>query len=146
MVRYASQSGDMVWGRFGGLFSVVEITIGLVVYKLGVLSGKFTSFMHSFYPYINLWLLSVDRIVLPTIHKTYNYVQLIKLTFSRNEKSVEVKIHPQPTLAISLYDEWIDNNQKRVDEKSKNRIAYHCMKNMSTGELEKFLIDMTKFP
>ena len=68
----------------------------------------------------------------------------IILTFSRNEKSVEVKIHPQPTLAISLYDEWIDNNQKRVDEKSKNRIAYHCMKNMSTGELEKFLIDMTQ--
>ena len=68
----------------------------------------------------------------------------IILTFSRNEKSVEVKIHPQPTLAISLYDEWIDNNQKRVDEKGKNRIAYHCMKNMSTGELEKFLIDMTQ--
>lgn len=68
----------------------------------------------------------------------------IKLTFSRNETTIDVKIHPQSTLALSLYDEWIDNNQKRVDEKSKNRIAYHCMKNMSTGELEKFLIDMTQ--
>jgi C-terminal processing protease CtpA/Prc len=55
-----------------------------------------------------------------------------------------VKIHPQPSLANSLYDEWIDNNQKRVDEQSKNRIAYHCMKNMGTPELEKFLIDMTE--
>ncbi|MES2004636.1 MAG: S41 family peptidase [Bacteroidota bacterium] len=68
----------------------------------------------------------------------------IKLTFSRGGQSVDVKIHPQSTMANSLYDEWIDNNQKRVDEKSKNRIAYHCMKNMSTGELEKFLIDMTQ--
>ncbi|MEO7531138.1 MAG: S41 family peptidase [Sediminibacterium sp.] len=68
----------------------------------------------------------------------------VKLTFDRSGKSIDVKIHPQATLANSLYDEWIDNNQQRVDEKSKNRIAYHCMKNMSTGELEKFLIDMTQ--
>ena len=40
--------------------------------------------------------------------------------------------------------EWIDNNQKRVDEKSKNRVAYACMKNMGQGELESFIIDMTK--
>ena len=68
----------------------------------------------------------------------------IKLSFDRNGKSVDVKIHPQPSIAANLYDEWIDTNQKRVDEKSKNRIAYHCMKDMGTGELEKFLIDMTQ--
>ena len=68
----------------------------------------------------------------------------IKLSFDRNGKSIDVKIHPQPSIAGNLYDEWIDNNQKRVDEKSKNRIAYHCMKDMGTGELEKFLIDMTQ--
>ncbi len=68
----------------------------------------------------------------------------IKLGFNRNGQTVEVKIHPQSTMANSLYDEWIDNNQKRVDDKSKNRIAYHCMKNMGTPELEKFLIDMTQ--
>lgn len=68
----------------------------------------------------------------------------IKLTFNRNGQSIDVKIHPQNSLGNSLYDEWIDNNQQRVDEKSKNRIAYHCMKNMSTGELDKFLIDMTQ--
>lgn len=68
----------------------------------------------------------------------------IKLTFSRAGQVFDVKIHPQQSLANSLYDAWIDNNQKTVDEKSKNRIAYHCMKNMSTGELDKFLIDMTQ--
>ncbi len=68
----------------------------------------------------------------------------MKLVFNRGGKIVEVKIHPQPSVVNLLYDEWIQNNQQRVDEKSKNRIAYHCMKNMGTGELEKFLIDMTQ--
>lgn len=68
----------------------------------------------------------------------------ISLTFSRNGNPYEVKIHPQATIAFNLYDEWIDNNQKRVDEKSRNRIAYSHMKNMGGGELENFLIDMSK--
>lgn len=68
----------------------------------------------------------------------------IKLTFSRNGQNYDVKLHPQASLANNLYDQWIDNNQKRVDEKSKNRIAYAHMKNMGQGELESFLIDMTK--
>ena len=68
----------------------------------------------------------------------------IKLSFSRGGQAIDVKVHPQPTLANSLYDEWIDDNQKRVDDKSNNRIAYHCMKNMSIAELDKFLIDMTQ--
>lgn len=68
----------------------------------------------------------------------------IKLGFRRGTEMVEVKIHPQPSLFMNLYDDWIDTNQKRVDDKSNNRIAYHCMKNMSTEELEKFLIDMTQ--
>ena len=90
-----------------------------------------------------------DEVVDKNVDRSYYFSKPsldneIKLTFNRNEKSIEVKIHPQPTLAANLYDEWIDDNQKRVDEKSKNRIAYHCMKNMSTGELEKFLVDMTR--
>jgi tricorn protease len=68
----------------------------------------------------------------------------VKLSFNRDGKSIDVKIHPQTTLTNNFYDEWIDNNQKRVDDKSKNRIAYHCMKNMGGPELEKFLIDMTQ--
>ena len=41
-----------------------------------------------------------------------------------------------------MYDEWIDNNRKEVTQKSKNRIAYAHMKDMSTGALETFLEDM----
>lgn len=68
----------------------------------------------------------------------------IKMSFTRGTKNFEIKVHPQATLFTNLYDEWIDNNQQRVDEKSKNRIAYSCMKNMGEGELEKFIIDMTQ--
>ena len=68
----------------------------------------------------------------------------IELEFSRGIKNFTIKIHPQLNLFSNLYDEWIDKNQQRVDEKSNNRIAYACMKNMGTGELEKFIIDMTQ--
>ncbi|MCA6448522.1 MAG: PD40 domain-containing protein [Chitinophagaceae bacterium] len=68
----------------------------------------------------------------------------IKLSFQRGAQTIEVKVHPQPSLRNQLYDEWINNNQRIVDEKTKNRVAYHCMKDMGTGELEKFLIDMTR--
>ena len=68
----------------------------------------------------------------------------LKLSFSRNGEVVTTKIHPQSSLAVNLYDEWIDNNQKRVDEKGKGKIAYGYMKNMGQGELEQFIVDMTK--
>jgi C-terminal processing protease CtpA/Prc len=77
----------------------------------------------------------------------------LKLTFNRNARPdnpvgrgqmVTTKLHPQATLFNNLYDEWIDNNQKRVDEKSKGRIAYGYMKNMGQGELDQFIIDMTQ--
>ena len=67
----------------------------------------------------------------------------LRLTFNRNGQMVNVKIHPQATLFANLYDEWIDNNQKRVDEKGKGRIAYGYMKNMGQFELDQFIIDMT---
>lgn len=68
----------------------------------------------------------------------------LKLTFSRNGQQINTRLHPQAALASNLYDEWIDRNQKRVDEKSKGRIAYGYMKNMGQGELEQFIIDMTQ--
>jgi tricorn protease len=68
----------------------------------------------------------------------------MKLSFTRGAENIDIKVHPQTTLFTNLYDEWIDNNQQRVDEKSNNRIAYSCMKNMGTEELEKFIIDMTQ--
>lgn len=67
----------------------------------------------------------------------------LKMVFSRNGQPVNVKLHPQASLFNNLYDEWIDANQKRVDEKGKGKIAYGYMKNMGQGELEKFIIDMT---
>src|SRR5690606_1231799 len=68
----------------------------------------------------------------------------LKLTFNRNGKMIEAKIHPQSSLLNNFYDEWIDDNQQKVDEKSNKRIAYTHMKNMGSGELESFLVDMTK--
>lgn len=68
----------------------------------------------------------------------------LRLSFERGGKQVQVKLHPQASLFNNLYDEWIDNNQRRVDEKGKGRIAYGYMKNMGQGELEQFIIDMTQ--
>ncbi|HJS53585.1 MAG TPA: S41 family peptidase, partial [Chitinophagaceae bacterium] len=68
----------------------------------------------------------------------------LKLTFNRSGQMVNVKIHPQATIVNNLYDEWIDANQKRVDEKGKGRIAYGYMKNMGQFELDQFVIDMTQ--
>lgn len=68
----------------------------------------------------------------------------LKLTFTRNGQPVIIKIHPQNGLFNNLYDEWVDNNQHRVNEKSKGKIAYGYMKNMGLGELEQFIVDMTQ--
>jgi tricorn protease len=70
--------------------------------------------------------------------------QELMLTFRRDNKNIEVKIHPQESIFQEQYNEWIAKNQKRVDEKSNKRIAYSCMKNMGQGELEHFIIDMTE--
>lgn len=68
----------------------------------------------------------------------------MELTFERQGTAVTVKIHPEAATRFktNLYDEWIDNNRKEVTQKSKNRIAYVHMKDMSTGALESFLEDM----
>ncbi len=68
----------------------------------------------------------------------------VKLGFIRNGKPVEVELHTQSTIAGDLYDDWIDDNRRRVNEKSNNKIAYTCMKNMGTDELEHFVMDMTR--
>lgn len=68
----------------------------------------------------------------------------LQLSFDRKGQSITVKIHPQASLFSNLYDDWIDANQRLVDEKSRNRIAYGYMKNMGTGELEQFITDMTR--
>lgn len=71
----------------------------------------------------------------------------IQLTFNRNGKEVETRVHPQSNGAFKtlLYNEWIDGNRARVDELSGDRIAYTHMKDMSTGQLESFMLDMMRY-
>ncbi len=68
----------------------------------------------------------------------------LQLTFKRGAETYNVKVHPQFSIVNDLYDEWIDNNQKRVDDKSNKRIAYSCMKDMGEDQLEHFIQDMTQ--
>lgn len=73
-------------------------------------------------------------------------VQELSLTFDRGGLVKEVNIHPGSyrTLTGCLYDEWIDENRERVNKLSNNEIAYAHMKNMGSGELNKFLITMAR--
>ena len=68
----------------------------------------------------------------------------IKLTFNRKGKEFTVNVHPANYRRITAlrYDEWQDSNQAYVDKKSKNKIAYMHMKNMTGGELTKFYQDL----
>lgn len=68
----------------------------------------------------------------------------LQLQFNRKGQLYTVNIHPQRTIAPNLYGEWIKQNQQSVDAKTKQRVAYHHMKDMGLGELEQFLIDMTQ--
>lgn len=71
----------------------------------------------------------------------------LTLSFERNGQVIETQVRPQTNAAFKelLYDEWIENNRIRTDELSNNRIAYVHMKDMSGGELERFLINMTRY-
>lgn len=68
------------------------------------------------------------------------------LTLNRGGKNITTKVHPisNPELKGLLYDDWIYNNRQRVNKLSNNRIAYSYMKNMSTDELDRFLLDMVE--
>ncbi len=71
--------------------------------------------------------------------------QEISLTFSRANSQFDVNVHPISSRELNtlLYDEWIDNNQKRVDNKTNEKVAYAYMKDMGNGSLSDFMIDMT---
>jgi tricorn protease len=70
----------------------------------------------------------------------------LTLTFSRSGKNVTTKVHPISNMDLKglLYDNWIFNNHERVDKLSSSRIAYSYMKNMTTDELDRFLLDMVE--
>jgi tricorn protease len=69
----------------------------------------------------------------------------IELAFLRGPTEYVVKLKPESYNSVNnaLYDEWIQQNQRVVDKKGNLKIAYSHMKNMGTGELNKFIIDMT---
>jgi C-terminal processing protease CtpA/Prc len=73
-------------------------------------------------------------------------LQEMVLTFSREGKEFDVKVHPASAGAVGsyLYEEWIDTNRELVNKLSKNKIAYVHMKNMGGGELETFIMTLTR--
>jgi len=68
------------------------------------------------------------------------------LTFTRNGKSITTKVHPISNVELKslLYDDWIFHNHERVNKLSNNKIAYSYMKNMTSDELDRFLLDMVE--
>jgi tricorn protease len=73
-----------------------------------------------------------------------DFIDEIKLTLSRNKEEFSVYIHTTSYCNIKnlLCDEWQDKNQKYIDEKSNNDIAYVHIKNMRDEELTKFCEDL----
>ncbi|QKJ31552.1 PD40 domain-containing protein [Mucilaginibacter mali] len=71
----------------------------------------------------------------------------LELSFDRGGKTVNVKVHPEASgqFRNDLYDDWIDQNKKEVEQKSKNRIAYVYMKDMTGPSLDKFMTDMVDY-
>lgn len=69
----------------------------------------------------------------------------MELTFQKGRATKTFKIHPQSAgrTSTNLYDEWVDHNQAVVDEETNKRVAYVHMKNMSGGQLQNFLVEMT---
>jgi len=86
----------------------------------------------------------------PSIDREYYFIapaldDELTLTFKRAEREFPVKLHPAAPFQFkqNLYDEWIRENQQRVDDRSNKRIAYIHMKNMGFSELNNFMVEMT---
>lgn len=68
----------------------------------------------------------------------------IEVTVSRNGEEVSTRLHPRNYFSerTNRYDEWVDVNQKMVDEQTDKKIAYVHMKNMTGGQLNAFMDEM----
>jgi len=68
----------------------------------------------------------------------------VALTIDRGGKKMTVRLHPRNYFSErnNRYDEWVDVNQKMVDDKTGKKIAYVHMKNMTGGQLETFMNEM----
>ncbi len=73
-------------------------------------------------------------------------MQELTLRVQRNGKEHDVSIRPITSAAFKdlLYDEWIRANRTKVRQFSNNRVAYTCMKNMGSSELNRFLQEMAR--
>ncbi|WP_343562708.1 S41 family peptidase [Sphingobacterium sp.] len=97
-------------------------------------------------------LVAVNGVKLNTVADRDSYFtwpsleEEVQLTLNRNGKEIHTNVRPISGTAFRelLYDEWIKDNRSRVDRLSDNKIAYSHMKNMSGGELQRFLIDMAE--
>jgi len=94
-------------------------------------------------------LISVNGVAVDKAMDRYYYFtkpspdKEVSMEFKRNGKTITVRLHPKTSLQNELYNEWIDRNKQQVAAKTNNTIAYACMKNMGTPELEKFLVHMS---
>ncbi|TXF91499.1 PDZ domain-containing protein [Neolewinella aurantiaca] len=68
----------------------------------------------------------------------------VSLTVERNGQVVSTSLHPTSYTSerTNRYDEWVDTNQRTVDEKTDKKIAYVHMKNMTGGQLDAFMSEM----
>lgn len=89
------------------------------------------------------------RKVDPKVNREYYFTSSvadkeIRLSFTRNGAAYDAVLHTTPSYTISnlYYDQWEDDCRQRVNEKTKGRVAYHHMRDMGSGALNSFLIDM----
>ncbi|MDR0700645.1 MAG: hypothetical protein LBG28_15720, partial [Tannerella sp.] len=68
----------------------------------------------------------------------------ITLTFSRQGNTFDITLHTMPASSLSnvFYTLWEDDCRERVTQKTQSRVAYHHMRDMGEGALNRFLIDM----
>lgn len=68
----------------------------------------------------------------------------ISLTFKRNGETYKSKLHPVSYYAIrtDLYNDWEDQRQQIVDDKTDKRVAYVHMKDMGGEALQDFMKEM----
>ncbi|MDR2775353.1 MAG: hypothetical protein LBC19_11555 [Tannerella sp.] len=68
----------------------------------------------------------------------------ITLTFNRQGKTFDATLHTMPASGLSniFYTAWEDDCRERVTRKTQGRAAYHHMRDMGEGALNRFLIDM----
>jgi len=91
----------------------------------------------------------------PTINREFYFYQpsvdkelaltLVPGTGAKSEAAEKiVLLHPESISSERnhRYDDWVRDNQQRVDQQTKERVAYVHMKNMSGGELDNFLDEM----